>query len=834
MTAQIVGKVIDASTGETVPFAGVVYRGHHIQSGADWAGNFKIERHNGWILAFSAVGYKSTHVRIETDTPLPLIVKLQSDTKQIDEVLVTSKKGKYSRKNNPAVELMKRVINAKKQNKLETNPFYQYYKYQKITLAKNNVTAEELQKMREKGNKDWLVDQVEFCQMNNHLILPVQVDETVTQHVYRKTPESSKDFILGESSTGISHLLETTGNIVSATVKDIFTDVDIYDEQVRLLQHPFTSPISKDAIDFYRFYIIDTLMIGADRCIELSFVPNNQQDFGFRGSIFVLDDSTYHVRKVDLTIPKKSDVNFVENMQINQEYVRLPDGQWVLDTDNMLVEMKINRLIKDGVIIRKTKYTDYQFTDIPKNKFRGKASVYTDADSKNRGKSFWQKFRTVELTKSESSMNNFIKGVSNIKGFKYILFGLKAFMENYVELSVNDSVRSKFDIGPVNTIINKNIVDGYRFRASGRSTTAFNPRLFWEGYVAYGSSSRRPYYGCTFTYSFNRKENMPWEFPIRQIMVSSESDIMSPSDKFLSTNKDNLFTAFHVKKIDKMYFYNRQQVEFKYETNYGLATTLGVKAEGVKGAAAMEFLNMDGTPFGKEVRTTEFHLGFRYAPDETFVNTKQRRYSINRNGPIFSLDHTIAIDGFLGGKYKTNFTEASVFKRFWLKSWGKFDLYLAAGAQWEKVPFPLLIMPKTNLSFISQHGTYTFQLMNNLEFLNDRYAMFYCAWDINGKIFNRIPLLKELKLREFVCVRGMWGKLTDKNNPFLAQNANDKTLMLFPEGCNLMDNRCYWECVVGIHNIFKILEIDYVHRMAYREKDTAIKRGVRFSLNFTF
>ena len=149
--------------------------------------------------------------------------------------------------------------------------------------------------------------------------------------------------------------METAGNILDASMKDIFTDVDIYDDQIRLLQFPFTSPIGKDAIDFYRFYITDTCYIDKDKCIGLSFVPNNQQDFGFRGDIWVLCDSTLHVRKVSLTIPKKSDVNFVENMKIEQEYIKLPNGQWVLDTDNMLVEMKINRMMKNAAIIRSTK-----------------------------------------------------------------------------------------------------------------------------------------------------------------------------------------------------------------------------------------------------------------------------------------------------------------------------------------------------------------------------------------------------------------------------------------------------------------------------------------------
>lgn len=831
---NISGRIIDAVTGEEIPYATLVYRSHQIQAVSDLNGKFSIARHNGWALFVSSIGYRTEQINVSAKTKNQLTIKLRPDSKQLNEVVVSSKKGKYSRKDNPAVELMKRVIAAKKKSDLSNNNFYQYYKYQKLTLARNNVTTDEVADMKEKGSKDWLIDQIEVCPMNGKMILPIQISETVTRKVYRKEPHAEKQFVLGESSNGVANLVETAGSILDATMKDVFTDVDIYDDQVRLLQLMFTSPISKDAIGFYRFYIADTLKVGNDECIHLQFTPNNQQDVGFNGDLYVLNDSTLHVRRVELSIPKKSDVNFVENMKIEQEFVKLPDGQWVLDTDNMLAEMRINRMLNNAVVIRSTKLSEYSFHEIPKTTFRGTATTVVDADAKQRGKDFWQNFRTVELTKSESSMGSFVDNISGLKGMKYILFGVRAFMNNYVGTTLNDSIKSKFDIGPVNTIINKNIVDGYRFRLSGRTTAALNPHLFWQGYVARGMDSHKWYYSTLLTYAFNRKNNEPWEFPIRELSFLSEYDIMSPSDKFLATNKDNLFTAFHVKKIDKMYFYNRQRLQFKYETLAGLATTVGLKTEGIKGAAMMQFRNLDGTDYNGEVRTTELSLGFRYAPGETYINTKQRRYPVNLDAPVFSLSHTMGVDGFLGGKYDVNYSEASIYKRFWLKSWGKLDIYVSGSAQWNTVPFPLLIMPHTNLSYLSQPGTYTFQLMNNMEFLTDRQVMWHMTWDLNGKLFNRIPGLKLLKWREMIGFRGMYGQLTDKNNPFLPQNAGDQTLLMFPEGCQVIGKRPYMEFVFGIHNIFKFLEVDYVRRLSYNDLDTAIKHGVRFALNMTF
>lgn len=234
-----------------------------------------------------------------------------------------------------------------------------------------------------------------------------------------------------------------------------------------------------------------------------------------------------------------------------------------------------------------------------------------------------------------------------------------------------------------------------------------------------------------------------------------------------------------------------------------------------------------------KLRTTELTFGVRFAPGETYINTKQRRSPINLDAPVFTLYHTMGLKGFLGGQHAYHFSEATIYKRFWMNSWGKIDMHVKAGMQWSKVPFPLLIAPAANLSYIVEDET--FNLVNNMEFLNDRYASLDISWDLNGKIFNRIPLLNKLKWREYIGVKCLWGALSDKNNPFLEQNAGDAGLMYFPEGVSVMDkNRPYVELVAGIHNIFKLLHIEYVRRLNYLDLPTAHKHGIRFMLRMTF
>lgn len=830
MSAQTIkGVVVDEETGDTIPKTGVQYKNSNISTACDKNGFFTIERRNDEYLTFSAVGYKTLSILIGPNTPSEMRITLKSETKRLNEVTIKAKRGKYSRKNNPAVELMKRVIAAKKRTDLSNHDYYQFNKYQKLTFAINDISPAQLENEKTQ-KKQWLINQIEVCQYNNKLILPLSVDETVTQNLFRKDPKNEKTIVLGQNTTGVNDLIQT-GDVLNTVIKDVFTDVDIYDDQIRLLQYPFTSPIGKDAIDFYRFYIVDTLYVDNDECYHLQFVPNNQQDFGFRGELWVLTDTTLHVKKCKLTLPKKTDVNFTDNLSILQEYTKLPNGEWALTTDDMIVEMSVVKFMTKFIVIRTTRMSNYAFNKIPDREFKGKAKIKYDPNSKMRDDDFWATNRMVHLTNGESSMSSFITGLSNTKGFKYILFGLKALIENFVETGK----KSYVDIGPINTMISTNFIDGLRTRLSAQTTANLSPHFFLSGYYARGWKSHKDYYKGQLTYSFNKKEYMPWEFPKRTITFTSTYDVCSPSDKFMPTDKDNVFTAFKWTEVDKMMFYNRQELAFEYEQYWGLKTTVKLKTEENEACGSLYFKPSatNGGASVNRIRTTEASFQLRYSPGETYVNTKQRRLRVNFDPPVFTISHTVGVKGVLGGDYDYNLTEASIYKRFWLNSWGKLDVSVKGGVQWNKVPFPLLIMPAANLSYIVEDET--FNLINNMEFLNDRYASLDVSWDLNGKLFNRIPLIKKLKWREWLGIRCLWGTLTDKNNPTLERNAGDPVLMQFPEGSYIMDpKRPYIELVAGIHNIFKLLHVEYIHRLNYNNLPTATKNGVRIMIRLTF
>lgn len=755
--------------------------------------------------------------------------KWYNRTHAIKEVTVSSHRQKYKRKGNPAVELMRKVIAAKSKTNVKEKPFCRFRKYQKLTFAANDVTPESLAKGL-LGKVPGIVNLVETCPYNNKLILPLNMTETVTDVLHRLQPNAERDITMGERSEGLSEMFET-GGLLTVAMKDFFTDVDIYDNQIRLLQHPFTSPISPDAIRFYRFFITDTLAVQGDSCIRLYFSPNNPQDFGFSGYIYILNDSSYQVRRCELSLPRKTGVNFVDGLNIVQEFERLKTGERVLTTDDMALELSVADFMMKAIIVRNTRLSLYSFDEIADKEFSMRSKVATEREARHQDEAFWNANRLTRLTGSEAMMGSYLDQLSEGRGYQLVMAGLKLLVENFIETG-SKHTPSKVDIGPVNTLVSSNAVDGLRTRLSAQTTANLHPHLFLSGYYAHGWRSHKNYYNAELTYSFNRKDYLADEFPMRYVKLATSYDVCSPTDKFLITDKDNVFTAFKWAKVDMMMFYRRHSLSFVREERFGLRSTVALKLEDDEACQGLHFQRL-ATGEDVRLRTTELSLQLRYAPGEKIVNTKQRRRPINLDAPILTLTHTVGLKDFLGGDYRSNVTELSFFRRFWLRSWGKMDLDVKASAQWNKVPFPLLLTPDANLSYITQRGT--FGLVNTMEFVGDRYMHAMLTWDLNGKLFNRIPLLKRLKWREFIGARGFWGTLTSKNNPLLAANAADGTLMVLPGGSVPMDeDHPYVEVVAGVHNVFRFFHIEYVRRLTHLNLPTSTKQGVRVKFSVKF
>lgn len=848
-TAQVTGVVIDSKTRDPLDYASVYYEGTTVGTNTDRRGRFELRERNDWnTLTVSMLGYETQKVKLTPGRKKNITIRLVSHAQQLEGVTIQGTRTRYSRRDNPAVELMRKVIDHKRMNDLHEKDFYTYTKYEKMVFSLNEFT-ERVFEEGEMKRFAFLKDHVERSPQTGKLILPLTVDETISEVLYRKDPKTEKTVIKAQSNKGVTELVNT-GDILTTTLKDVFTDVNVYDNECRLLQYPFKSPIANSAISFYRYYIEDTIMIDDDKVIHLSFSPNNQQDFGFSGHLYIMADSTYQLRRVELQIPARSDVNFVENMLITQDFVTLPTGERVAINNDMLVELKLASFLNKLQVQRVIRNKNFSFEDISPKVFKHiKGSVFKEPDAEMQDEEYWDEYREVKLTRSESQIGTFLDRLQNIKGFKYVIFAFKSLVENFVE--TGDSVHPNYvDIGPVNTIISSNHYDGLRLRVSALTNANLSPHLFASGYVAYGTKTHNVYGKLQLTYSFNKKAYLPREFPMNNLSITYLNDIVSPFDKFIPTDKDNMFMSIKASSVDQ--FNHTKEVKVQYDREFENGLKFGLSATHTKNKPvdAMFYQPLgtdpqptyDPTKWKRSMTTSEVKASISFEPGATYVNTKQRRLKINQDAPIITIIQTMGFNNVLGGEYEYAVTEAELYKRLWIpNSWGKMDLDIKGGIQWKKVPFPLLIHPAANQSYILEDNT--FSLISNLEFLNDRYLSVMYQWDLNGKIFNRIPLLRRLKWREMVGVNLLWGDLTDKNNPF--KTGDPTNIFYFPghfrqDGsyeCNtvVMDKKTpYIELRLGIHNIFKLIHIEYVRRLTYRDNPETNSWGIRGMVRMTF
>ncbi len=822
--------VVDRLTSQGIPHAVATAKFLPESITADSLGRFTLPRTKSGTLSVTAEGYRRRRVKIDRNTPEELHVVMQAEGKHLGEVVVEGRRvRRYSRKGNPAVELMRRVIAAKKRYSPLSRDYASWEKYQKLTLAINNITQQDIESdfFRE---EPWMMDHVQPCEMNNKLILPISLTETTSRHLYRRRPATFRQIVTGEKTSGVGQFLETGQNL-AVLMKEYFRDVDLLDNQIDLLGQRFPSPIGPTAISFYHFYIEDSLRVEGDSCVRVAFTPVNNQDFGFRGELMVMTDGTYRLRKCDLRLPAGTGVNFVRSLRVEQYFGLQPDSCWAVTTDNMLIELSLSQKLQQAAVLRNTIYSHYDFTPIPSRSFRGRNLVSYDPQARLRDGSFWAANRRFNLGKGEETMDDFMHRLAGTRRFRWTLFALKTLLENYIETG-SAKTPSKVDIGPVLSLVSSNPVDGLRMRIGAKTTAHLMPHFFVEGYLARGKKSHKTYYEAKATWSFNRKAYLPHEFPMRTLSVSSAYDVAAASDRYLRYGKDNVFQVIRSNPTELMYFYKRQAADFTWETAYGLRASLGVKFEKTMPAGRLTYTRLaDGVELPK-MRTTEVSLSLNYQPGQTFITSKEQRFEASRNAPRFTLSHTVGLKGVLGSTHGRQLTELSLYKRFWLGSWGHIDATAKAAAEWQKVPFPLLLMPPVNTSIFEQSEA--FSTMRNMEFLNDRMAQLTVAWTLNGKLFNRLPLIRKLKLREYVAVKAMWGHLTDKNNPLLSQNSGDKELFSLPPECGVMRSDPYVEMVVGIHNILHFLEIDYVRRLTYTHEPNISKHGVRLGFSLSF
>lgn len=879
------GVVVDADNGEPLPFVNVYFVVRDsvptaIGTTTDYDGNFRIHSADDYRqLHIAMMGYQTEVVRLRPGQTINgAKIRLRPDAYVLGDVVVTSKKEKrkYRRKDNPAVELIKRVIAHKDSLAPKSFEHFTAETYHRQSFALDNFTP-NFQKGLWKQFA-FVEKYIDTTGVNPSITLSIR--ENLCREYYQKSPRKYKKSVERKRFFGLESFMSTQN--LEKQLQSVFTDVDINDDNMNLLYNRFVSPLSSlMAVSYYQYYIMDTLTVDGKRCIDLAFVPVNSESYSFTGHLYIVDDGSYKVKRYTMNVPPEINLNFVSDYSVECNYEQLENGAWVPQrTTTYCKFFFINR--KRTLLARQTKlYTDYDFdTPVDPSKFRataygaglqadGTASAADTTQHSSKAKPqkqqiatnmlhqdtgdttsiredfrFWDENRPEPLSFYESSVMDLVDEFKNTPKFNALIMAVDALTSEYVATSPSTRWgESKWDFGPIYNTVSWNILEGVRVRVGGQTTANLHPHWFFSTYAAFGTKDLRPKGEAKIIYSFNKKRYHVYE-PLRHyLMLSGSYDVDEPAQQFGVVDRDHILMSIPTGKVVmKNYQYvARAKLMYFKEFPFQLTTKAWFQYENNEAAGAMQYQRVtgydelgqiDGLHRVKRYNDYQVGLELRYTPGADFPINRQgveTPFTLEQDAPVFSVIHQT---GFLddrnsGGKgFWYNTTQLTAEKRFWFSAFGHLDVRLQGGAVWNRVPFTKLYTPTTSTSIFL--GKNAFNLMQPMEFMMDGYVSLYMTYFFKGWILNRIPGINKLGLRGVVSFSAIYGGLTKRNNPFVAGNEG---LYRLPDSSVFSDDGTYisgytsspigklpyMELTVGLENIFKFIRIDYVRRLNYND-----------------
>lgn len=838
---HIDGVVLDSVTGESLPFVTITYEENKkIGSTSDVNGKFSVTSTKGYRhLIFSFVGYETKHVILKPGEKRHAFrVRMNVQSVTLGALIVRPKKQKYSRKNNPAVELMKKAIALKKYNHINAVDRYQYDTYERLVISLDNFR---------KGDSFFGIDSakcatiVDTSAFGEKLVFPVSLREKVS-HVVKNEVDGEMTRVVGQNLIGIEE--EVDEGPLSANIQEIFRPVDIYDANIPILLQRIPSPLNKTfATGFYKFFIQDTVMIDGIKCIELNFVPFEPHAPGFTGKIR-LTQPECAVQHVELNMPYSSNINWVKKMKLIQNFkshtiqegdstrvIWLPDKQ-ITDVLITADQLFINR----GLEIQQTRiFTDYIFGQdaktMPlnlKEKPEGYINIIQD-------QSKWQAVRPEKLPHGAASVPILMDHLKKRSLYKTLSFVARSVISGYIPVpkGMKDGyARSKFDLGPIQTFLSGNSIEGFRVRIGGETTANLSPHFFWDGYLAYGTKDNKLKYRSAFYYSPNRKQYFIDEFPRKNIYASIQYDLFTPGQIYEPIYNGDIIRELGSMDNRKRTYINEYKLGYIRDWTKTFSTDIFIGHKKVTPTNELIYEEIMPDMTTQRVsfyKASEVGISLQWEPLRVIYNGRkgtESGFNLTRRGPLFKLSHRWGIKGFLGSSYNYQRTDFEMRQDLRLSLFGYIDLRGTAGIIWDKAPYPLLEIPATNGGYFINQDCY--QLMKPQEFIMDRWVGLHAYYHMNGLLFDRIPLLKKLGLREVISYSFLWGNMSNKNLP------TSPGLYKYSEGVEAMSNTWYMEGSIGIENIFKLFRVDLFRRFTQLHKPDVDKWGLRVAVSLHF
>lgn len=813
----ITGKVVDASSGLAIRGVTVKHMQSGIASSTDQSGNFhlQISALKG-TLSISSVGYTSQTMPVSQLTPRKSLTIILSEYSQnLDEIVINAPKKRYRNKNNPTVDFIRKVIEKRDENNALKSADQVFLEYEKLSMSLG-ILNEKTADSRLLKKFTFLKAGLDTVKLPGRSLIPIYMNEKLGARTISNS-QGSLYTLRAENQSRVDQFIDEDG--IDEYLNKIYGLSDVYENDVAIGNRRFLSPIATLGPSFYKYYRMDTISETSPKQLKIRFVPRNPQDALFSGFLYVDLDGSYALRKAELSLSDETNINWVKSLQMDFDYSKNKDSKYFLNRSVTKIDLglfqKGMNLFGEKVLIR-TLGEQAQLALPPSDNSELAAG-------KNDSKINWDLMRPEKLSTLESNAFRNIDSLKNSRSFRNLMSVGAIVTSGYIG-------KGLFEIGPIPSFYSFNPVEGSRFKFGGNTTDEFSKRLVLEGYGAYGSKDQKFKYNLGAIYSLNGES--VYKYPVSSIAVRTTRDIRVPGQELNFLDNDNFLLSFRRGHNDRMIYFNKTQVELHHEFDNHISFKLGFKKETLTPGGRLIFpLNTNESRMDN-ISTVALTGVFRWAPGEKIYQGKRFRRIINTGKPIFSLSGEVGIKGLIGGQYDYQRFIFAANKRIFMSQLGFSDVVFESGIQFGKVPYPLMMIHRANQTYAYQANS--FNLMNTLEFMSDRYSSLQFQHGFNGFILNKVPLLKKMDLREWLSLKVLYGHVNPENR---MNNGEFGTFNPTPgskPALFVLNRGPYVEGSVGLGNIFKILRIDVVKRFTYLDNPSVSKWGIRAKIGIDF
>ncbi len=811
---KVGGMVVD-EFDNPVAFANVIFKDSYEGTITNDDGRFYMESdatHKTLIISF--IGYEDLEIPLTSKVTYNMQVRLKESSEQLKEVIVFS--GKQSKKNNPAVDILKKIWAKKRQNGIRQFKQYAYDKYEKVEFDLNTIDSALMKRKIFKG-LEFVFQDLDTSRITGKTYLPIFLNETFSKVHGDNVLKAEKEQILGNKNSGFDN-----NQAIIAFVDDLYQDYDVYDNYLKFFDKSFTSPLSRTGVDTYNYALRDSAFIDNKWCYNIVYYPRRKNELTFKGDFWV-NDSTYAIKNINLEVTKSANINWVKEIYIEQEFDVVNDSVFLLKRDYMLSDFSFQKKEKSRGVYgkRTTVYNDYRFDEEkPKEFYREDRNAF-DPSVMNKDSTFWAQNRLENLNKDEKGIYQLLDTLKTVPKFKSYYNLVSILGSGYVEID-----KWNMDIGSVYDVFGFNDAEGPRVRLGARTYFDENDPWRLEGYMAYGFSDKKFKHGISGKFLLDKRSRLivsaGHRRDIEQLGVSltATNDVLGrsiASSAVLTVGANNRLTNINLSAFS---------LEMEPLTNFRfrLGSTYRELRSALPEDFSLDYIDPDiGTGTASEIKQLDVNAVVVYTPGKKTIGYGVERRDINDTYSTLLLNYTRGVEGPLGSDFNYNKLQFSYSQPWQVGGFGRLFSTIELGKTFGDVPLGLLNVIPGNQTLFSNYGT--FANMDFYEFVTDTYAALHLEHNFNGRLFSRIPFLRKLNLREIVGLRGVWGDLSDSN---IALNAPTNIPLIAP------NETIYYEYSLGIGNIFKVFRIDFNFRGNYLDSPNARPFAVTGTFGFNF